>query len=252
MTNSIRSLYESRCRNGAPYYWQPQEITKSPFAFNGEFGIKKSLERILASSEYLEIDVAQYTGETWKKLQGEVSPICKELLHSNIADEGVHSQQISKALKTYEVDANTIAEAKSLSEQWRSLPDSAIEKATALEIGVFLAASLPIMLRCGGHSLTWIATQISRDEQRHAATNRYITNKLYSNNFSEQLQELVKESVTWIVGDLDIKQWKVNKDWFLQQSQQLMDTGIAPKLSQFTSASRYSPPFEDENSRFDY
>lgn len=250
--NSPRSLYESRCRDGVPYYWQPQEITKSPFALNGEHGIKESLERILASSEYLEIDVAQYTGETWKKLQGEVSPICKELLHSNIADEGVHSQQITKALRIYAVGADVIQSAKDLSEQWRSLQDTPIEKATALEIGVFLAASLPIMLRCGGHSLTWVATQISRDEQRHAATNRYITNKLYSKGFSEQLQELVKESVAWIVGDLNIKSWGINKDWFLQQSEELMVSGVAPRLAEFTSAARYSPPFEDENARLSY
>jgi len=253
MTVTFQQLYNARCdKSGNPHYWKPQPISATPFAFDGDFGIRESLEKILASSDYLEIDVREYTGEVWRKLQGEVSPTCKKLLQRNVHDETVHSDAIKLCCAAYPVSEKVRQEAQNISERWRSACGHPIQKAYLLEVSVFLACSLPLLLRTGGHSLTWVTTQISRDEQVHVALNKYLSVKLCGAEIPEELRQLRRDTVAWLTDGLDIAQWRINQKWFLDRSDEMVSQGASRKLTGFTSASRYAPPFEDENSKLGY
>jgi hypothetical protein len=249
---SFKYLYEKRCRDGKPYYWKPQEIIKMPLL---EEGATDQIGATLAAAELLEVDVQEYISETFRndeRSSGRISPTAKKLLLSNIADESVHATQFRKASETYGYkDADWIV-ADSISQEWLDAPGHPLQKAALLEIGVFVACSLPLLLRFGSNSLGWVAKMVAEDEQRHVATNLGILTQLGYDPFDypAELTKLRESTVAWLTQDLKINE--INQDWFLKRSEEMATQGFSEELQRFTSMSRDVMPFEVSNKTLVY
>lgn len=251
---TFESLYASRCRNGEVYYWKPQDITNVGYTVE-DSGVPDAIARILASAELLEVDVRHYVSKLVHSPQINDLPLAaKNLLISNLGDESVHYGQFLKAIDAYSVSDQVRIEAGCISEQWQQAEGHPLQKAAILEVGVFTACSLPILRRCGGHFLSKVSQMVSEDEQRHVATNLGVLKALGYNPFEylSGLEELRKETVSWLLDGFNIKKWGINKDWVLKQSNSMTHEGRAPQLSAWTSAYVDAMPFENSNKLLAY
>jgi hypothetical protein len=255
MATTFKSLYEKRCnKDGKPQYWKPRALPNVEMVVS-DSGVPESIKKILASALFLEIDVRQYVSELFRDLEiNQVSPICKALILSNIADESVHAAQFRYAIDAYPVNDIDLKEAEVISEAWKNAPGSPIEKAALLEVGVFVACSLPILLRCGGSSLARLSRMVAEDEQRHVATNLGVLQKFGYNpfSFSPELDKLRLQTIDWQIKSLNIKRWGINKDWFIDRSNEMVTSGASNALSDFTSFYQDDMPFEVSNAFLTY
>lgn len=248
---TFQALYESRCQNGKPYRWTPQPLEHKKLPIESD-GIPETLQRVLASALYLEIDVAQYLAEGWKsdiKGKNSVPEYAEKLIESNIPDESVHLAQFEYAAQTYPVSQQFMDEAKQISQMWADNDSHPLLKATILELGVFVPCSLPLLLRVGGLSLGWVGQMVSQDEQRHQATGRAVCSLLKLNPYkvSASLDNLREITIRWIMGEGYLKRWDYGVNWFIKQSDIVSSGNNAPELSKWTNVPRYAPPFESEN-----
>lgn len=245
--------------DGKPKYWKPIDLDHTPILNN-----ESTVKRVIGNSEELEIDVRHYISQTWKLIGGNVNMIkhntnnskvsntLAKLVLSNIADESVHAHQLRKLRKTYDIDSDS-----TLSDMWENLDEDPINKAAAIEVGVFMGASLPIMLRCGGLNVSWVSARIAEDERRHVSTNLGLINT-YKDPFdiSDKLLSLVKDTVAYLTEGFNLPPGhpqgldeSINTDWFINQSRELMTTGKSGKLSSWSNFYRYTPPFEMTNKK---
>lgn len=251
-TISLQDLYARKCKQGdTPHFWTPQELDNHNLYFDGDFGIKETICRILSLADCLEIDVSFYIGEFLRKLDDKsTSPIVLKLLKAFIKDEAVHAHQIKYALRTYPVSDWHNNEAKLISEEWKNAEGHPLQKSSTLEVGVFLGCSLPILLRLGGHSLLWVSEMIAQDEFLHVAAGRGILNKM-GYKVSQNLIELQRKTVAYITEMLNIPAqhfgFEVNGEWFLQESCQLIFEGNSQPLTRWTDVSIYRAKFENSN-----
>jgi len=250
----FQRLYNDRCRGGKPHYWKVEKLSKTNYAVD-DSGIDGVISRVIASALLLEIDVKEYIKDVVTKLQdNDVSPAARLLLESNINDENVHYNQFVKAADAHTVDKQDTTDAIALSKQWYKADAHPLQKAALLEVGVFVAASLPVILRCGDHGLAWTSQMVASDEQRHVATNLGCLHKLgyHPNCFPSELENLRKDTIAWLIGDFTVKQWGLSKDWFIKQSDMMVGEGFSPALEMFTSAYRDTMPFEVSNTELVY
>lgn len=249
---TFQDLYNARCdNNGKPVRWTPQPLNAVKLPIESD-GVPEALQRVLASSQYLEIDVAQYLAEGWKsdiRGKNKIPVFAEKLLESNIPDESVHLAQFEYAIKAYPVQQQYLDEAQQISQMWADNDSHPLLKATVLELGVFVPCSLPLLLRVGGLSLGWVGQMVSQDEQRHQATGRAVCSLLGISPYkvSNSLDELRRSTIRWIMGDSFIKRWGYGVEWFLGQSEIVSRGAIAPELSKWTNIPKYKPPFESEN-----
>ena len=92
-----------------------------------------------------------------------------------------------------------------------------------------------------------VSADISRDEQVHVATNSLIVKEL-GLDMSPSLDKLRKATINWVMQPLSMTDpfKKLNKKFWLDQSDNLMYQGKAPELS-FTKAARMPAFFEHSN-----
>lgn len=228
--------------------WEPYPLAYVPFE-TYEGNIPAVLERCIALGLYLELPVAEWVGEATKK-ELPISRAARTTLGRNIADEAVHYKGFKYADMTYRVPVMTLHEAEQIGSIWENHPSHPLEKACLAETGVFLA-SLSIMRLFGGQSLANLAGEVSRDEQRHVATNRGILLDLNINpaNPEPSLKALQEDTLSWLTQGLIVSDMGIDSDFFASQSDQLITQGHAPELDELTDHSNYVPPFERANVR---
>jgi hypothetical protein len=253
-TIGFQRLYQDRCRAGKPHYWKVEKLSKTNYAVD-DSGIDGVISRVIAASLVMEIDVREYIKDVVTKLKdNDVSPAARLLLESNINDENVHYNQFVRAQEAHKVLDTDLGDAFLLSEQWINADAHPLQKAALLEVGVFVSASLPVILRCGDHGLAWLSQMVAGDEQRHVATNLGCLQKLGMNpfEFPENLESLRRETISWLIGDFKVKEWGLSNDWFIKQSDSMVSQGYSAPLEMFTSAYRDTMPFEVSNTELVY
>jgi hypothetical protein len=92
-----------------------------------------------------------------------------------------------------------------------------------------------------------VSADISRDEQVHVAANSIVCRELQL-EASPSLDKLRKATINWVMQPLGINtsNKKLDKNFWLRASDQLMYQGKAPELS-YTKSSRMPAFFEHSN-----
>ena len=179
-------------------------------------------------------------------LATEVPSHARELLLSNVKDEENHDIALGYIANAYGVDPKAEAEAKRLREAWMEHPDHTILKAMVAERAIFFVL-LPFFRACGDAGMRTVSADISRDEQVHVAANSLVCKELGLES-SPSLDKLRKATINWVMQPLstNTSDKKLDKNFWLKQSDNLMYQGKAPELS-FTKASRMPAFFEHSN-----
>lgn len=231
--------------------WKPE-----PVAFveiEGNDTVKKAIDRSLILGLFLELPVGQWVGQATKKelncnrevLQG---------LGKNIADEAVHLKALEYVCDAFNISPDThgkeFEEAGDISQAWLDLDLHPLLKAACAEVGVFLP-NLSLMTILGGQSISDVAISISRDEQRHGVYNRGVLNKIGIDLSQEtpQLKEVRRATLNYIFQGVEDDDLGLDEQFFMEESQNLIQTGYSRNLEEFTSHFVYSPAFEKRNKK---
>lgn len=230
--------------------WTPIEPQAAPVEFGSELTINKGL-----ALRILELPVGQLVQDAdAKELRRlDFNKDCSDLITSNIKDEDKHDLALNRA---YAKMSMNISEHDKTAEQllkaWMDSSEPDILKALIIERSVFFVI-LPIFRFLGNVGLRTISSEISGDETVHVGTNQYLC-KLLGMEPTKALNNLRRETVAWLVQDLDISQrpedstidpkyW--NPSFWLKASDSLFHTGKADGLSQ-TRAARVPAFFETD------
>jgi len=215
--------------------WTPVQTT----AGTCKEGAEETIYRALAL-RHMELPVGDFIRDA---LNTEIPPLARELLISNVKDEENHDLALGYIANAYGVDQQAEAEAIRLREAWTSHPDHTITKALVAERAIFFVL-LPFFRANGDAGMRTVSADISRDEQVHVAANSLVQTELKL-DISPSLDKLRKATINWVMqplkaGDSDKK---LDKNFWLKQSDNLMYQGKAPELS-FTQAARMPAFFE--------
>lgn len=252
-TVTFKELYDDRCQNNKPFYWKPQSMRATPLEFQGDYGIEETVKRLIAAGLALEMPVGEFISAATKK-DLPIPSDARDLLISNIGDEGVHFRAFKEAAKAYPVSDALMQEAEAVTKAWQEAPGHEIEKAEILEAGIFLC-TLSVFRVVGGESLTTLSIQISKDEARHVATNRGVLPYLGIDPTKPrpELDKLRVETMNWLLEPLKVpaNQYGFYRDmdfeFLKEQSDLLLSTGRSTDLEELTEGANYSPPFESRN-----
>jgi|TARA_B100000073_G_scaffold222719_1_gene185474 hypothetical protein len=205
-------------------------------------GAEEVIYRALAM-RHMELPVGEFITDA---LATEVPSHARELLLSNVKDEENHDIALGYIANAYGVDPKAEAEAKRLREAWMEHPDHTILKAMVAERAIFFVL-LPFFRACGDAGMRTVSADISRDEQVHVAANSLVCKELGLES-SPSLDKLRKATINWVMQPLstNTSDKKLDKNFWLKQSDNLMYQGKAPELS-FTKASRMPAFFEHSN-----
>jgi len=205
-------------------------------------GAEETIYRALAL-RHMELPVGDFITDALEK---SVPDSARELLLSNVKDEENHDLALGYIANAYGVDEKAEAEALKLRDAWVEHPDHTIVKAMVAERAVFFVL-LPFFRATGDAGMRTVSADISRDEQVHVATNSLIVKEL-GLDISPSLDKLRKATINWVMQPLSINTpfKKLNKKFWLDQSDNLMYQGKAPELS-FTKAARMPAFFEHSN-----
>ena len=177
-------------------------------------------------------------------LAGEVPKLARELLLSNVKDEENHDVALGFIASSYGTDAKAEAEAIRLRDAWVSHPDHTITKAMVAERAIFFVL-LPFFRAHGDPGMRTTSADISRDEQIHVATNSIVCREL-GLNISPSLDKLRLATINWVMQPLGSSPVRtLNKQTWLDSSDNLMYQGKAPELS-FTRSARMPAFFEHD------
>lgn len=225
--------------------WKPHAINRTPFEFTDDC-LHQTIERIIALALTLEMPVGAWVGEATRR-ELPISETAKKLLLSNIADETVHDRAFRECAKVYPVSEQTLAEAQTIGQTWQDLPDHPLHKAGIAENGMFLA-TLAVLNLCGGHSLASVSAKVSRDEQRHVATNRSILGEIGIDMYKpgSAIESLRVQTVDWCFRDFKVNDLGIDKDWILETTTELTRDGYSREMAELTDGSIYTPDFEIE------
>lgn len=231
--------------------WVPQLIKPESTRFPGK-NLDVFIQKSIALSLKLEIEVAEWVIEARKQLKSkDVPEEAMTTLYRNIRDESVHFKAFQNAGKAYGI-GNFEDEAENIYKSWESISNTIhpLWVAAMAETGVFLT-NLAILRLCGGDGLSAMSGEIARDEYRHVGTNRAILNYLGENLHKPPtaLDKLREETVDWLFDGLEVSALDIDKQWLLDQSDELTYIGEASELSELTSHCEYVSPFEVSNSR---
>ena len=205
-------------------------------------GAEETLYRALAL-RHMELPVGDFITDA---LTTEVPEVAREILISNVRDEENHDVALGYIANAFGVDQKAEAEAIKLRDAWTSHPDHTIVKAMVAERAIFFVL-LPFFRANGDPGMRTVSADISRDEQIHVATNSLVCKEL-GLEASPSLDRLRKATINWVMQPLKVgaTDKKLDKKFWLDQSDNLMYQGKAPELS-FTKAARMPAFFEHSN-----
>ena len=205
-------------------------------------GAEETLFRAL-SLRHMELPVGDFITDA---LSTEVPTLARELLQSNVRDEENHDVALGYISNAFGVDEQAEREAKTLRDAWVAHPDHTITKAMVAERAIFFVL-LPFFRANGDPGMRTVSADISRDEQIHVATNSLVCKEL-GLEISPSLDKLRKATINWVMQPLKVgaSDKKLDKKFWLDQSDNLMYQGKAPELS-FTKAARMPAFFEHSN-----
>ena len=205
-------------------------------------GAEETLYRALAL-RHMELPVGDFITDA---LTTEVPEIARDILLSNVRDEENHDVALGYIANAFGVDQKAEAEALKLREAWVTHPDHTIVKAMVAERAIFFVL-LPFFRANGDPGMRTVSADISRDEQIHVATNSLVCKEL-GLEASPSLDKLRKATINWVMQPLKYgaTDKKLDKKFWLDQSDNLMYQGKAPELS-FTKAARMPAFFEHSN-----
>ena len=205
-------------------------------------GAEETIHRALAL-RCLELPVGDFITDA---LANEVPDVARELLLSNVKDEENHDVALGYIANAYGVDEKAEAEALRLRDAWISHPDHTITKAMVAERAIFFVL-LPFLRAHGDPGMRTVSQDISRDEQVHVATNSLVCKEM-GLEVSPSLDKLRKATINWVMQPLGINTTnkKLDKNFWLRASDQLMYQGKAPELS-YTKSARMISFFEHNN-----
>ena len=205
-------------------------------------GAEETLYRALAL-RHMELPVGDFITDA---LTTEIPEIAREILISNVRDEENHDVALGYIANAFGVDQTAEAEAIKLRDAWTSHPDHTIVKAMVAERAIFFVL-LPFFRANGDPGMRTVSADISRDEQIHVAANSLVCKEL-GLEASPSLDRLRKATINWVMQPLKVgaSEKKLDKKFWLDQSDNLMYQGKAPELS-FTKAARMPAFFEHSN-----
>lgn len=261
MYQSYEQLLNGRSYNGKPHFWNPSDIKPVPHTLifdedvecENEWKVNEAIQRTLALGLFLELPVGEWVMEGRKV---NLPTIAKKLLQTNIADEAKHDLGFRLAARSYPIKNSILDEAEKISQIWLDSTEHPLVRARNAETGVFLAGGLAILRLAGGTSLSDMAEQIARDEARHVATNERVLMDLNMNpqSPSVSIRKMIKDTLDWLVGDLNIpgrfigENFSFNKNFVLESSDELIETGIAKRLNNLLDIQVTQSPMEMSNS----
>ena len=217
--------------------WTPVQTTAGEVTD----GSKETLYRVLAM-RHMEIPVGDFITSA---LSTDVPDLARELLLSNVKDEENHDVALRYITNAHGTDPQAEKEAMALRKAWLSHPDHEILKAMVAERAIFFVL-LPFLRAHGDAGMRTISADISRDEQVHVAANSIVCRELKL-EASPSLDKLRKATINWVMSPLGSNtNKKLDKDFWLRASDQLMYQGKAPELSE-TKAARMPAFFEHNN-----
>jgi hypothetical protein len=217
--------------------WTPFEIRPiepNPITLNN--GTYRALQKCIALALNLELPVGELT------LSGSsIVENFNQALLSNAKDEATHFKAFEEAQKAYNIPYQYLGKASEYAKLMLSLDEHPVAVAGFIELTVFFP-SLAIMRKWGNTDLKRMVQDVSRDESTHVATNYLIwdTMGLSFNNF-QAINEARKEIICWLTKDL--RNVKEDQNYWLNQSEQLMNARVAPELS-WTSVGIFQASFE--------
>jgi len=205
-------------------------------------GAEGAIARALAL-RHMELPVGDFIRDA---LATDVPELARELLLSNVTDEENHDLALGYVADAYGVDDKAEAEALRLRDAWTAHPDHTITKAMVAERAIFFVL-LPFFRANGDAGMRTVSADISRDEQIHVATNSLVCRELGLES-SPSLDKLRIATINWVMQPLGINTTdkKLDKKFWLRQSDNLMYQGKAPELS-FTKSARAVAFFEHSN-----
>ena len=218
--------------------WTPVQTEAGPVLEGAEETIYRAL-----ALRHMELPVGDFITDA---LATEVPALARELLISNVRDEENHDVALGYIANAYGVDVQAEKEALALQQAWIAHPDHTITKAMVAERAIFFVL-LPFFRAVGDSGMRTVSADISRDEQIHVATNSLVCKEL-GLDISPSLDKLRKATINWVMQPLkhNATDRKLNKKFWLDQSDNLMYQGKAPELS-FTKAARIPAFFEHSN-----
>ncbi len=218
--------------------WTPVQTT----AGEVNEGTKETIHRVLAM-RHMEMPVGEFITDA---LATEVPELARELLLSNVKDEENHDLALSYIANAYGVNEKDEQEAMVLRKAWTENNDHTILKAMVAERAIFFVL-LPFLRAHGDAGMRTVSADISRDEQIHVACNSIVCQEL-GLEVSPSLDKLRKATINWIMQPLGINTTnkKLDKNFWLRASDQLMYQGKAPELS-YTKSARMPAFFEHSN-----
>jgi len=218
--------------------WTPVQTTAGACVEGAEETIYRAL-----ALRHMELPVGDFITDALEK---SVPDSARDLLMSNVKDEENHDLALGYIANAYGVDEKAEREALKLRDAWVEHPDHTIVKAMVAERAIFFVL-LPFFRANGDAGMRTVSADISRDEQVHVATNSLIVKEL-GLDMSPSLDKLRKATINWVMQPLGINTpfKKLNKKFWLDQSDNLMYQGKAPELS-FTKAARMPAFFEHSN-----
>ena len=205
-------------------------------------GAEGAIARALAL-RHMELPVGDFIRDA---LATDVPDLARELLLSNVTDEENHDLALGYVADAYGIDDKAEAEALRLRDAWTAHPDHTITKAMVAERAIFFVL-LPFFRANGDSGMRTVSADISRDEQIHVATNSLVCREL-GLDISPSLDKLRLATINWVMQPLGINTTdkKLDKKFWLRQSDNLMYQGKAPELS-FTKSARAVAFFEHSN-----
>jgi len=218
--------------------WTPVQTTAGTVTD----GSQETLRRVIAL-RHMELPVGDFITDA---LNNDVPDMARELLLSNVKDEENHDLALSYIADAYGVDEKAEREAHLLREAWTSHPDHTILKAMVAERAIFFVL-LPFLRAHGDAGMRTVSADISRDEQVHVASNSIVCKELNLEP-SASLDKLRKATINWVMQPLGVntENKKLDKNFWLRASDQLMYQGKAPELS-YTKSARMLAFFEHSN-----
>jgi len=220
--------------------WNPISPTTNEYAIEGA---EDTINRCLAL-RLLELPVKDLILDGLSKIEkGLIGKLGVETLLRNTLDEDKHDTALNNIVKVYpDYDSKLENEAKIILKAWLSHIDFPITKVAVLENGVFFVI-LPIYRFLGGSALRKTAFDISADEVNHVQSHKEAA-KLTNNRPSKSLDQLRKDTVAWLLQNLNLKSY--TKDKFMKASDDLMYRGITDELN-FTQTYSQIAFFETRN-----
>lgn len=205
-------------------------------------GAEETLYRALAL-RHMELPVGDFITDA---LTTEIPEVARDILLSNVRDEENHDVALGYIANAFGVDQKAEAEAIKLRDAWTSHPDHTIVKAMVAERAIFFVL-LPFFRANGDPGMRTVSADISRDEQIHVATNSLVCKEM-GLEASPSLDKLRKATINWVMQPLKYgaSDKKLDRKFWLDQSDNLMYQGKAPELS-FTKAARMPAFFEHSN-----